>query len=132
VLLPPEIDIANADSVRKDLMTAIGRGSTVVIADLSHTSFCDCAGVSALMTAGGLAARSGSELRVVARSRPVLRTFELTGLSQCVRVYASGAEATRDPGSGSEGGAQAGAVLNLRPRAPAGESGQPPGQRQSP
>lgn len=103
VLLPPEIDIANADSVRKDLLTAIGRGSALVIADLSRTSFCDCAGVSALMTAGGQAARSGSELRVVARSRPVLRTFELTGLSQCVRVYASGAEATRDPGPGNEG-----------------------------
>jgi len=94
--MPAEIDVGNAARVRADLLSAVNH-SKVVIADLGRTSFCDCAGVSALLTAGSYAARTGAELLIVARSRAVLRTFELTGLPLRLAVYATCAEAQRGP-----------------------------------
>jgi anti-sigma B factor antagonist len=94
--MPAEIDIANAGQVRSDLLAAIDRGAAVVVADLSRTSFCDCAGVSALLAAASHAARAGAELRVVARASAVLRTFTLTGLVQALPVYPISADAVRD------------------------------------
>lgn len=98
ISLPAEVDIANAGQVRADLLAAIDRGHQVVVADMSRTSFCDCAGVTALLAAGHYAARRGARLRVVARSRPVLRTFELTGLPLALGVYPASADALGDPG----------------------------------
>ncbi len=109
VSLPAEVDIANADEVRADLFAAIRRGSPVVIADMSRTSFCDCAAVSVLLAAASQALRAGAELRVVARATPVLRTFELTGLHLVLRVYPTTGEALRGPPGA------AGTVLALPP-----------------
>jgi anti-sigma B factor antagonist len=89
ITLPGEIDVANAAVVRADLAAAVARGAATVIADMSMTSFCDCAGVSALLGAGRRAACLGSEFRIVAAARPVLRVFELTGLDTALPVYPS-------------------------------------------
>jgi anti-anti-sigma factor len=109
VLAPAEVDIGNAGDLRADLVTAIGQGHSLVIADMSRTSFCDCAGVGAMLTAASQALRAGAEIRVVARAAPVLRTFELTGLHLALRVYATIAEALRGPPS------RASAVLAFPP-----------------
>jgi anti-sigma B factor antagonist len=87
VVLPREIDVANADKVRAELLAAIDCGSPVIVADMSLTEFCDCAGVTALLAAGKQAAEAGAELRLVARAGPVLRTFEITGLSMVLAVH---------------------------------------------
>ncbi len=97
VRLPAEIDIVNAEQVLADLLAVIDRGYPVVVADLSRTSFCDCSGVSALLTAGSHAASRGSQLRIAARASAVLRTFELTGLQLAVPVYSTGAAAIKQP-----------------------------------
>ncbi len=97
--VPAEVDIANADDLRRDLVQAIEHRYRVVVADMSRTSFCDCAGVTTLLAAGGLAARAGAELRVVARARSVLRTFELTGLQLALHVYPTTSDALREPGT---------------------------------
>ena len=44
VVLPEEIDVINARSVGEQLVAAIVPGVTVVVADLSMTTFCNCAG----------------------------------------------------------------------------------------
>jgi anti-anti-sigma factor len=107
VSLPAEVDIANADRVRAQLLAALGRGCPVIVVDMSRTTFCDCAGVSVLLGAGNQALRGGAEMRIVARARPVLRMFELTGLQLALHVYGTTAEALRGPpGAG-------GAVLML-------------------
>ena len=95
--LPPEIDIANAEQVRADLVTAIDQGYAVVVADMSRTSFCDCAGVAELLSAGSYAASLGAQLRIAARAKPVLRTFELTGLRLALPVYRSSLAALHEP-----------------------------------
>jgi anti-anti-sigma factor len=93
--LPAEIDIANADLVRADLLSAISAGNSVIIADLSRCSFCDCAGAEALLAVGADAKLHGAQLRVVAPAGPVLRILELTGLTQAVPVYPTRSAAAR-------------------------------------
>jgi anti-anti-sigma factor len=95
VVLPAEIDIANADLVEADLLTAISGGSSVVIADLSRCSFCDCAGAQALLAASARAELHGAHLRVVAPAGQVLRVLELTGLTQATPVYPTRSAAAR-------------------------------------
>ena len=87
VPMPAEMDIGNADDLRQRLVSAVDRGFAVVIADLTDTLFCDCAAVTALLIAGQYAATVGAEVRIVARARPVLRTFELTELAGLLAVY---------------------------------------------
>lgn len=91
--LPVEIDLANAAGVTEDLRAAVDQGTAVVIADMSATRFCDCAGVSALLSAGRDAANRGAELRIAARAAAVLRVFELTGVLTTLRVDPSVARA---------------------------------------
>jgi anti-sigma B factor antagonist len=96
VVLPAEIDIANASLVSAGLLAAIGAGRPVIIADLSSCSFCDCAGVGALLGAAAVAVLQGAQLRLVATARPVLRVFELTGLDHSLPVYPTRSAARRD------------------------------------
>jgi anti-anti-sigma factor len=143
ISLPPEIDIANAEQVRDDLLDGIDQGYAVVVADMNSTSFCDCAGVAALLSAGSYAARRGAQLRVVARARSVLRMFELTGMQLRLPVYRNSADALEGPDTGTslQGGAS---VLVVSPvtelwcpvsylrQSDAAECAPPPDQRQCP
>jgi anti-anti-sigma factor len=87
VVLPDEIDAVNAGSVGGLLGAAIVPGVTVLVADLTATSFCDCAGTRSLILASRQASASHAELRLAARSPAVLRVLELTGADQVLRVY---------------------------------------------
>ncbi len=87
VVLPDVIDFLNAASVGERLVAAIVPGVAVVIADLRVTAFCDCAGVRSLLLAYRKARASNAELRLVVRSRAVLRVLELLGADQVLLVY---------------------------------------------
>ena len=87
VILPEEIDFRNADSVGERLAAALVPGVAVVIADLTVTVFCDCAGVRSLLLAGRRASAVHAELRLVVRARVVLRILELLGADQVLPVY---------------------------------------------
>lgn len=87
VVLPDEIDFVNADSVGERLAAAIVPGVAVVIADLTVTVFCDCAGVRSLLLAGRRASAVNAELRLVVCARAVLRILELLGADQVLPVY---------------------------------------------
>jgi anti-anti-sigma factor len=87
VVLPGEIDVCNADSVVELLVAALVPGVGVIIADLTLTTFCDCAGVHSLLLAYHKAGASDAELRLVVRSRTVLGILELVGADQVLPVY---------------------------------------------
>ena len=134
VSLPAEVDIANAEAAWLDLVRAIDQGYRLVIADMSRTSFCDCAGVSALLAAGAQAAHAGAELRIVARAQAVLRTFELTSLQLALPVYSSSSDALSEAAMAT-GPRPVGRVVRLlsrRQRTGAAESGQQLDQQQCP
>lgn len=49
VTLPAEIDMANAGRVDDDLQAAFSPGITIVVADLTATTFCDSLGIGTLV-----------------------------------------------------------------------------------
>jgi anti-sigma B factor antagonist len=99
VTLPAEIDLANAEQVRQDLLSVVAQGATRVIADMAPTTFCDSAGMTALVRVVQQATARGSGLRLAASARAVTRVLALTGVDKLIEVYPSVAAAMADPGS---------------------------------
>jgi anti-sigma B factor antagonist len=89
VTLPDEIDAANAESIGEDLQAAFAPGVTVVVADMTATTFCDSLGIRALVWAHKRAAASGAEFRLVVPSARVLRLLALLGLDGWLAIYPS-------------------------------------------
>ena len=93
VTLPAEIDMANADRAGDDLQAASAPGVTIVVADMTATTFCDSRGIHALVMAHQRAAASGAELRLVVPSACVLRVLAVQGLDRWLAIYPSLPEA---------------------------------------
>jgi anti-anti-sigma factor len=99
VTLPDEIDMTNAERVGADLQAALATGVTVVVADMTATTFCDSQGVRILVLAHQRAAASGAELRLVVPGAGVLRIMAVLGLEGLLAIYPALAEALAgDPG----------------------------------
>ena len=93
VKLPTEIDVTNADDVRDELLTAVGSGAAVVIADMTGTTFTDTMGVRALVLAHQHAAANGGQLRLALSSRMLLRVLSAMGFDGYFSIYPTVAEA---------------------------------------
>jgi anti-sigma B factor antagonist len=87
VILPGEIDITNSGEVCALLLSVIRQDPDTITADLAHTTFCDSAGIHAIVRANRQARSRGAELRLVIGESPVNRVLELTGLDQIMPVY---------------------------------------------
>lgn len=96
VALPAEMDVSNEDQVRRVLGDALRGGARIIVADASGTSFCGCAGVTALIHAHLRAAAAGAQLRVAA-GPPVRRILELTRADRILASYPTLAAALREP-----------------------------------
>jgi anti-sigma B factor antagonist len=101
VAFPAEIDISNAERIGAELREATGHGATVVIADMTRTTFCDSSGIRVLLAASDRAAEAGATLRIALDSYAVLRVLRTTGADKLLRIYASlQAALTNPPESG--------------------------------
>ncbi len=88
--MPAEIDITNADEIPELITAACAPGVTVIIADLTGTTFCDCGGLQRLIQASCKAAAAGAELRLaVSPGGAVSRVIELAGIGQYLPVCSS-------------------------------------------
>jgi anti-sigma B factor antagonist len=85
ISMPAEIDVTNADEVRQALLCAASQDAATLIIDMSETTFCDSAGVHAIITAQQQFATSGTQLRLVATA--VLRILTVTGIDELIPVY---------------------------------------------
>jgi len=102
VSLPTEIDINNADQVREDLLSVLNQGAVLLVADLSRTTFCDSAGVSALARSFRRAEASQSDMRLVVSTVAVQRVLGLTGIDRLLDIYPSvAASLAASPDSGN-------------------------------
>ncbi len=105
VMLPAEIDVTNADTVREELLSVLNQGAALLVADLSTTSFCDSAGVSALVRTFRRAATSESSMRLVVSTPAVQRVLSITGVDRLVDTYPSvAASLAGQPDRGGQGG----------------------------
>jgi anti-anti-sigma factor len=89
ITLPVEIDISNADQVRDELLSLLNRGPAVLLVDMAGTTFCDSAGVNALVRAHKRATANGAELRLVVAAPGVQRVLAITGVDRLIPVYPS-------------------------------------------
>jgi anti-sigma B factor antagonist len=87
--LPAEIDMTNAERVGEELCSAFTRGAAVVIADLTSTVFCDCAGARQFVLAHDYANARDAQIRFVMSGRNMLRVLTLTGLDRLLSIYPS-------------------------------------------
>jgi anti-sigma B factor antagonist len=87
VMLPAEIDIANAGKIGGALRSAFRPGVTVVIADMTSTVFCGSSGFRSLLLANDEALARHAELRLATQQAPVLRALKLLGLGRVLQVY---------------------------------------------
>jgi anti-sigma B factor antagonist len=99
VTLPPEVDVSNAGQIRQDLAAVLAEAASLVIVDMTTTTFCDSAGVTALVHAVRDANASGAGLRAAASAPAVTRVLAITGVDRLIEIYPSVAAAMADPGS---------------------------------
>ncbi len=96
VVTPEEVDITNAAGLRGVLTEAAAARPGTLVVDLSHTSFCDTAGIHALVSAHKQAEAERGELRLVIATPSVLRIFAITGLDHVIPHFPTREEALRD------------------------------------
>jgi anti-sigma B factor antagonist len=87
VAAPEDIDITNAAGLRTALLqaAALGRGTFVV--DMSHTQFCDTAGIHALVGAYKRARTGGGQVLLVIGGAAVHRILSITGLDRVIPSF---------------------------------------------
>ncbi|WCD90720.1 hypothetical protein KPP03845_107148 [Streptomyces xanthophaeus] len=79
VAVSGEIDLHNAAALRRALLIALTSYRGPVTVDLRAVTFCDCAGLNALLAARADAGRAHRPLRVTAASGPVDRLLRVSG-----------------------------------------------------
>jgi anti-sigma B factor antagonist len=87
VTLPGHVDVSNAGQVSEQLLSAIDRGASELIADMTATASCDHAGADAVVRAYQRAAANGTQLRLVVTAQVVRRVLSLNGLDRVIPVY---------------------------------------------
>ena len=87
VTLPDEMDYGNSQGVSDQLIGALRPGITTVIADMTHTAFCDSAGLASIAMARRISADRGISLLIAASAGIIKKLFEVTGLDTVLPVY---------------------------------------------
>jgi anti-anti-sigma factor len=99
VKIAAEVDVSNADQAGQDLAAAVAQDASLVIADMTATTFCDSAGVTALVRVIRKASASGTGLRLATSAPAVTRVLAITGVDRLIEIYPSVAAAMADPGN---------------------------------
>lgn len=118
VRTPEEVDTTIADDMREALLSVLNQGASALVVDMTRTTFCDSAGVSAIVRARRRALASNAEVRIATGSPTLLRLFSLLGLESAIAVYPD-VEAAVSSLGGSASPAGMGSAGLAAPRLPA-------------
>jgi anti-sigma B factor antagonist len=83
------MDLTNADAAREALLAALNQPALALIVDMTGTTFCDSAGITALARAARRAAATGATMRLAVTAPPVLRVLSLVGIDRLIDVHPS-------------------------------------------
>lgn len=89
VKLPAEIDADQAEQVRDTLLAILNRGISVLVIDMTQTTFCGVAGASAVARAQQRALASGAEILLAAPAPIVRRVLAIAGIDRQLPVFTS-------------------------------------------
>ncbi|MFF6771998.1 STAS domain-containing protein [Streptomyces sp. NPDC012637] len=81
-----EIDMEDADGLRRDLTAALDSSPCGLDIDLSAVTFCDSQGLHVLSDLNRQARKAGKTLVLTAPSRPVARLLRVTGAQHLLTV----------------------------------------------
>jgi anti-sigma B factor antagonist len=87
VAVPAELDLTIADGLRDVLLGALNAGALGLVVDLTATTFCDSAGITAITRAMRRAAATEATMRLALTSAPVLRVFDLVGIDRLIDIH---------------------------------------------
>ncbi|HEY1920651.1 MAG TPA: STAS domain-containing protein [Streptosporangiaceae bacterium] len=87
ITMPAEVDMSNGGDVQAFLLATLERNPDVLVVDMAATTFCDSAGLRAVMISHRQAGTQGSEFRLVVGSPGVQRVFSIIGASEHVQIY---------------------------------------------
>jgi anti-sigma B factor antagonist len=101
ISLAGDLDFQTADGFSAELEYVASKGARTVIADLSGVAFVDSTGLSALLRAADRLQAEDGDLLLVARQRPILSLFAVTGLDQRFQILGTLADALARASRGS-------------------------------
>jgi anti-sigma B factor antagonist len=87
VAVPVELDLTIADGLREALLEVLNAGALGLVVDMTTTTFCDSAGISAITRAVRRAAAHDATIRLAVTSQAVLRVFDLVGIDRLIEIY---------------------------------------------
>jgi anti-sigma B factor antagonist len=87
ITMPEVVDMDNADSLAGKLDAVLASGLSVLIIDLTTTSYCDTVGMRMFVRTRRRAAELGTDLRLVVPDGAVRRMAELLGLDKAIPIY---------------------------------------------
>lgn len=100
VTLRGEVDLSNAREVMEAVRAAVTHDATLVVLDLSGTTYLDSAGIAMVFRLAERLGHRRQELRlVVPADAPIRRGLELTRVTTLLTVHES-AETAAAPGGG--------------------------------
>src|ERR1700749_1160418 len=73
--------------MREALLSVLNQGALGLVVDMTATTFCDSAGITALVRASRRAEATGATMRGAAIGPPVLRVFSLVGIDRLIDIY---------------------------------------------
>ncbi len=86
VRLEGELDVASAPRFERVLNTALEKGASTVVLDLSELTFLDSTGIHVLISASRRAADQGCTFVLRSPTRSVLKVLRLTGVGRLMVI----------------------------------------------
>jgi anti-sigma B factor antagonist len=88
-----EVDLYTCPEFKQELLRVIADGATLVVVDLSETTFIDSTGLGVLIRGVERLQSEGGRLAVVCTDPNMTKVFEVTGLDRVFSIYSSRNEA---------------------------------------
>jgi anti-sigma B factor antagonist len=93
IALKGEVDLYTCPELKQELLRVIDDGATLVVVDLSETTFIDSTGLGVLIRGVERLQSEGGRLAVVCTDPNMTKVFEVTGLNRVFSIYSSRNEA---------------------------------------
>ena len=88
-----EVDLYTCPELKQEILRVITDGATLVIVDLTETTFIDSTGLGVLIRGVERARTEGGHLAVVCSDPNMTKVFEVTGLNRVFPIHSSREEA---------------------------------------
>ena len=93
VTVAGEADLYTAPELKQEIVRATTGGATVIVVDLTETTFIDSTALGVLVSGLKRLRPEGGDLPLIVPDSPIRRIFEITSLDRAFPVYETRAEA---------------------------------------